>query len=136
MLWEFKKFLIKGNAVDMAVWFMFGAAFSSVVKSMVDNVITPPIWLILGKIDFSNLFFSLDWNSYKTLDELTTAWAPAIKYWLFINDLVWFIILWFIIFIIVRYINNLSKKEEPKTQTPKKSPEVLILEEIRDVLKK
>lgn len=135
MLNDFKKFLIKGNAIDMAVWFMFGAAFASVVKSLVDNIITPPIWLILGKIDFSNLFISLDWNSYKNLTELWVAWAPAIKYWLFINDFVWFIILGFIIFIIIRYINKITKKDEKKEKI-KKSDEVLILEEIRDLLKK
>lgn len=136
MLNDFKKFLIKGNAIDMAVWFMFGAAFATVVKSLVNNIITPPIWLLLGKIDFSNLFISLDWNSYKTLSELETAWTPAIKYWIFINDVIWFFILGFIIFIIVRYINKISKKEEAKKEKPKKSDEILVLEEIRDSLKK
>lgn len=133
---EFKKFLIKGNAVDMAVWFMFGAAFATVVKSFVNNIITPPIWLLLWKVDFSNLFISLDWNTYKSLTLLEEAWTPAIKYWIFINDAIWFVILGFIIFIIVRYINKLTKKEEIKKIIPKKSDEVLILEEIRDNLKK
>lgn len=137
MLNDFKKFLIKGNVVDMAVWFIFGAAFATVVKSLVTNIIMPPIGLVLGKVDFSNLFIALDWNTYKTIAELDEAWAPAIKYGTFINDLTSFIILGFILFLMIRAITKLQKKEEEKpVELAKKSDEVLILEEIRDVLKK
>lgn len=137
MLNDFKKFLITWNVVDIAVWFIFGAAFATVVKSLVNNIIMPPIWLILWKVDFSNLFISLDWNNYKSLVELTEAWAPAIKYGLFINEVVSFVILGFILFMMIKGISKLQKKEEEKPQPePKKSDEVLILEEIRDSLKK
>lgn len=136
MLNDFKKFLIKWNVVDMAVWFIFWAAFATVVKSLVTNIIMPPIWLLLWKVDFSNLFIALDWNSYKSLEELNNSWAAAIKYWLFINELVSFIILWFILFLMIKWITNLQKKEEVKKEEPKKSDEVLLLEEIRDSLKK
>lgn len=77
---DFKDFLIKGNALDLAVAFMFGAAFSTVIKSFVDNIIMPPVGMLLGKVDFSNLFISLDGNSYTTLAILEEAGAPAIKY--------------------------------------------------------
>ena len=70
MLKEFKKFLISGNVVDMAIGFIFGAAFATFVKSLVENVIMPPIGLLLGKVDFSQLFIALDGNSYATLAEL------------------------------------------------------------------
>ncbi len=125
MLSEFKKFLIKGNAVDMAVGFMFGAAFASIVKSLVNNLIMPPIGLLLGKVDFSNLFIALDGKKYESLAALDKAGAPAIKYGLFINDIISFIILGFIIFIMVKMINSLQKKEEesPVTPTTKVCPE-------------
>lgn len=134
MIKDFKKFLLKWNAVDLAVWFMFGAAFATIVKSFVTNVIMPPIGLLLGKVDFSSLYIWLDWKDYESLEALEKAWAPAIKYWLFINDFIGFIILWFVIFIMVRNINKLQKKEEKKS-TPK-AADLLVLEEIRDVLKK
>lgn len=133
MLKDFKKFIIKWNAVDMAVWFVFGAAFATLVKSFITNVIMPPIWLVMWKVDFNNLFISLDWNEYASLKALEEAWAPAIKYGSFITDTVSFLILGFIIFILVRYINKLHKKEEKKAETPE---DIKILGEIRDLLKK
>ena len=133
MLADFKKFLIKGNAVDMAVWFIFGAAFATLVKSFIANVIMPPIGLLMGKVDFQNLYISLDWKKYESMEALETAWAPAIKYGIFITDTISFIILGFVIFMMVRYINKLQKKEEKKAVTP---AEIKLLEEIRDSLKK
>ncbi len=133
MLADFKKFLIKGNAVDMAVWFIFGAAFATLVKSFIANVIMPPIGLLMGKVDFQNLYISLDWKKYESMEALETAWAPAIKYGIFITDTISFIILGFVIFMMVRYINKLQKKEEQKAVTP---AEIKLLEEIRDSLKK
>ncbi len=134
MLKEFKKFLVKGNAIDMAVWFMFGAAFATIVKSLVTNIIMPPIWLLLWKVDFSNLYIGLSSEKYESLEALEKAWAPAIKYWVFINDFIGFIILWFIIFIMVKNINKLQKKEEKKAV--KKAADLVVLEEIRDALVK
>ena len=119
MLKEFKEFLIKGNAVDMAVGFIFGAAFASIVKSFVENVIMPPIGLLMGGVDFSNSFFALDGKEYATLAELEKAGAPAIKYGIFANDAISFVILGFVIFMLVRTINKLQKQEEeaPTTKT-------------------
>ncbi len=132
MLKDFKKFIIKWNAIDMAVWFMFGAAFATIIKSFVTNIIMPPIGLFLGKVDFSSLYISLNWKEYKTLEALEKAGAPAIKYGIFINDFIGFIILWFIIFIMVRNINKLQKKEGKKPNS--KAADLIVLEEIRDAL--
>ncbi len=134
MIKEFKNFLIKWNAIDMAVWFIFGAAFATFIKSFVTNIIMPPIWLVTWWVDFSNLYISLDWNKYDSLKLLEEAWAPAIKYWVVLTDFISFIILWFIIFMIIKSISKMQKKEEPKAKEDSK--EVKILEEIRDALKK
>jgi len=134
MLQDFKKFLIKWNAVDMAVWFIFGAAFATFVKSFIANVVMPPIGLLMGKVDFTELFIALDGKEYASLKALEEAWAPAIKYWVVITDLIAFIILGFIIFILVRTISNMQTKEEEK---PKEDPaDIKLLQEIRDSLKK
>lgn len=131
---EFKKFLIKGNAVDMAVWFIFGAAFWNIVKSFIENIVMPPIGLILWKVDFRNLYIPLDWKSYESIDTLEKAWAPAIKYGTFITDWVSFVILGFIIFILIRTINKFKKDEE---EAPKEDPaDIKLLTEIRDALVK
>jgi len=135
MLQEFKKFLIKGNALDMAIGFIFGAAFATVVKSFVSNVIMPPIGLLLGKVDFSNLFIALDGNTYSTLAEAEKAGAPVIKYGVFLTDLTTFIILGFIIFLVVKGINKLKAKEEEKPKAPSTPEEIVLLREIRDALK-
>ena len=134
MLQEFKKFLIKGNAIDIAIWFVFGAAFANVVKSFVSNVIMPPIGWLLGKVDFSNLFIALSTEHYATLAEAEKAGVPVIKYGVFLTDLTTFIILGFIIFLIVKAINKFKTKEEEKPKTPTVSEEVKLLKEIRDAL--
>ena len=134
MLQDFKKFLIKGNAIDMAVWFIFGAAFATFVKSFIANVVMPPIGLLMGKVDFNDLFIALDGKEYATLKALEEAGAPAIKYGLVITDLIAFVILGFIIFLMVRSITKMQKKEEEK---PAETPaDIKLLEEIRDSLKK
>ncbi len=122
MLKEFKEFLLKGNAVDMAVGFIFGAAFASIVKSLVENIIMPPIGLLLGGVDFSNSFFALDGKEYATLDALEKAGAPAIKYGSFLNDAISFVILGFVIFMLVRMMNKMQKTEE-EAPTTKNCPE-------------
>lgn len=133
MIKEFKEFLIKGNAVDLAIGFIFWWAFATVIKSMVDNVIMPPVWQLMNGVDFSNLFVALDGKSYASLDALTTAWAPAIKYGQFINDLVSFVILWFVVFMFVKAYN---KMKAPADAAPKWPSELDVLQEIRDALKK
>ncbi len=134
MIKEFKEFLIKGNVMDMAVGFIFGAAFSTVVKSLVNNIVMPPIGMLMGKVDFSTLFVALDGKTYATLKAAEEASAPVIKYGIFINDIISFVILGFVIFVMVKTVNRL-KREEPKEEAPKKSDEVVLLEEIRDALK-
>jgi len=134
MIQDFKAFLMKGNVVDMAVGFIFGAAFGTVVKSLVTNVVMPPVWLAMADVDFAELFYALDGNPYATLAQLEEAWAPAIKYGLFINDMIGFIILGFVIFLLVRMITNMQKKEEAKPAAP--AADVILLTEIRDIMKK
>jgi len=120
MFKEFKEFLIKGNMVDMAVGFIFGAAFATVVKSFVTNVIMPPIGKLMGNVDFSNLFIALDGKEYASIKALEKAGAPAIKYGLFINDLISFIILGFVVFMFIKQYNKM-KKEEPKAEPTEKA---------------
>lgn len=127
MLGEFKAFLIKGNAVDMAVGFIFGAAFGTVVKSLVANIAMPPLGLLFGDYDFSKL-------EYVLKPAVGEAEAVSIKYGLFINDAIAFVILGFAVFMIVKSINAMQKKEEAKPAAP--APELVVLEEIRDMMKK
>ncbi len=134
MLQDFKAFLMKGNVVDMAVWFIFGAAFASVVKSLVENIVMPPIGKLMADVDFSNLFWALDGKEYASIAALDEAGAAAIRYGTFINDLLGFIMLGFVVFILVRQVTKMQKKEEEK---PAETPaDIKLLEEIRDALKK
>lgn len=133
MMKEFKEFLVKGNAVDLAVWFIFGGAFATVIKSLVDNVIMPPIGQLANGVDFSNLFVALDGNAYESVAALTEAGAPAIKYGTFINDVISFVILGFVVFMFIKAYN---KMKQPVEEAPKWPTEVELLAEIRDSLKK
>ena len=119
MLDEFKKFLIKGNMVDMAVGFIFGGAFATVVKSMVANVVMPPVGLLMGKVDFSQLFIALDGKEYANMAALDKAGAPAIKYGIFINDIISFIILGFVVFMFIKAYNKMKEPEEAAAPTTK-----------------
>lgn len=112
MLKEFRDFLIKGNVVDMAVGFIFGAAFATIVKSLVSNVIMPPIGLLLGNVDFSSLFIALDGKTYASLADLEKAGAPAMKLGVFFNDLTSFLILGFVMFLMIKGYGKLRVKEE------------------------
>jgi len=119
MLNEFKKFLVQGNMVDMAVGFIFGGAFATVVKSMVANVIMPPVGMLMGKVDFSQLFIALDGNEYATMEALDKAGAPAVKYGMFINDVISFAILGFVVFMFIKGYNKLKEpavESEPTTK--------------------
>jgi len=119
MLEEFKKFLIKGNMVDMAVGFIFGGAFATVVKSMVANVVMPPVGLLMGKVDFSQLFIALDGKEYANMAALDKAGAPAIKYGIFINDVISFVILGFVVFMFIKAYNKMKEPEEEAVATTK-----------------
>ena len=133
---EFKEFIAKGNVFDMAVGVVIGGAFSAIVTSLVNDIIMPVISLITGGIDFSNWFVALDGNKYATLEEATTAGVATLNYGNLISVVINFIIVAFCIFLVVKAMNKFKKKEEEKPEAPKKSDEVLLLEDIRDLLKK
>ena len=125
---------MKGNVVDMAVWFIFGAAFGTVVKSLVANIVMPPVGKMMADVDFANMFYALDGKTYTTLAQLEEAGAPAIKYGVFFNDVIGFVILGFVIFMLVRMISKMQKKEEAKPAAP--AADIVLLTEIRDALAK
>jgi large conductance mechanosensitive channel len=128
MLEEFKKFAVRGNVIDMAVGIIIGAAFGKIVSSLVTDVIMPPIGLVTGGIDFSNLAIILKAASAGEA-------AVTLNYGIFINAVIDFIIVAFAIFILIRQINRFKKKEEEKAIALEKE-EVVLLREIRDSLKK
>jgi len=137
MLDEFKKFALRGNVVDMAVGIIIGAAFGKIVSSAVNDLIMPPIGLMLGGVDFSNLFVNLGEGTFATLAAAEEAGAPIIKYGLFINTVLDFVIVAFAIFMAIRMMNKLKKAEEesPPPAPPEPSNEEKLLTEIRDALK-
>ncbi|MDI7275401.1 MAG: large conductance mechanosensitive channel protein MscL, partial [Anaerolineae bacterium] len=106
MLTEFKKFAMRGNVIDLAVGFIMGGAFGAIVNSLVNDVIMPPIGLVLGKIDFSSLFINLSGTPYASLAEAKAAGAATINYGLFINTVINFLIIAFVLFLLVRQVNR------------------------------
>jgi len=109
MLKEFKTFAMRGNVLDMAVGIILGAAFGRIITSLVNDILMPPIGLVLGKVDFSSLFLNVSGKSYATLVEARAAGAPTINYGLFLNTVLDFLIVAFAIFLLVRQINRWSK---------------------------
>ncbi len=137
MLKEFKEFALRGNVVDMAVGIIIGAAFSTIVKSLVDDIIMPPMGVITGGVDFSNMFIPLNGEHYGSLVQARQAGAPTINYGIFINSVISFTIVAFVLFMVVRGMNQLRRKqEEDPSAEPPPSREVQLLEEIRDALVK
>lgn len=112
MLEEFKKFVLRGNVIDLAVGVIIGGAFGKIVSSLVNDIIMPPLGLLLGKVNFNNLFISLTGEKYASLADAQNAGAPTLNYGLFINNILDFIILAFVIFLMIRAINRLTKKQE------------------------
>ena len=135
MLKEFKEFIAKGNVMDMAVGIIIGAAFTAIVTSLVGDILMPVIGVITAGIDFSDLFFTLDGNTYATLAAAEEAGVTVIKYGAFINAVINFLIVAFVVFLLVKGVNNLKRKEEEAAPAAPPKSEVL-LEEIRDALKK
>jgi large conductance mechanosensitive channel len=136
MLKEFKEFAMRGNVVDMAVGIVIGAAFGTIVKSLVSDVIMPPIGMLLGGVDFTDFFITLSGGSYETLEAAKEAGAATINYGVFFNTIISFIIVAFAIFILIKQINRLKKKEEEAPAEPPAPPrQEVLLEEIRDLLK-
>src|SRR4051812_31834371 len=136
---EFKQFAMRGNVVDLAVGVVIGAAFTGIVNSLVKDVITPPIGLALGGIDFANFFFTLKGPHLATLAEAQKAGAVTINYGLFVNALINFIVVAIALFLLIRAINRLTTPEteaEAAVAAPLPPPEeVLLLREIRDELR-
>jgi large conductance mechanosensitive channel len=133
---EFKTFAMRGNAIDLAVGIVVGAAFTSIVNSLVKDIITPPLGLALGGIDFSNFFVVLKGNAVTTLKEATDSGAVTLNYGLFINAVINFIIVAFALFMVVRQLNRLTAPRPAPPAPPPPPPEdVTLLREIRDLLK-
>lgn len=122
MVKEFKKFISKGNVVDLAVGVVIGGAFGKIVSSLVDNIIMPLVGVLIGGINFSNLTLKIK--------------DAKIEYGLFLQNVVDFLIVAFCIFMVIKAFNKLTHKEEKKAEAPKKTDEVILLEEIRDLMKK
>ncbi|ADM08396.1 large conductance mechanosensitive channel protein [Parvularcula bermudensis HTCC2503] len=139
---EFKQFAVKGNVVDLAVGIIIGGAFSTIVKSLVNDVIMPPIGWLTGGVDFSSLYINLQditgaEAAYASLDAAREAGAPVIAYGLFINNIISFVIVAWAVFLLVKGMNSLQKKaEDEKAAAPVEPPkDVVLLTEIRDLLK-
>jgi large conductance mechanosensitive channel len=126
MLKEFRDFAMRGNVVDLAVGLIIGAAFGKIVTSLVNDILMPPLGLVLGKVDFSNLFINISGQHYATLAEAKQAGAATINYGLFINTILDFVIVAFAIFLLIKQINRLQrlskKKEAEAAPTTKPCP--------------
>jgi large conductance mechanosensitive channel len=140
MFKEFREFAVKGNVLDMAVGVIIGAAFGTIVTSLVNDVIMPPIGLMLGGIDFADLFLLLrngePAGPYLTLADAKEAGAVTLNYGVFINAVISFMIVAFAVFMLIRSFNRLKRHEETAPPPPASPPEdVVLLREIRDLLK-
>jgi len=109
---EFRDFAMRGNVIDLAVGIIIGAAFGKIVTSFVNDILMPPIGILLGKVDFSNLFINLSGKDYGSLAEAKAAGAATISYGLFINNIIDFVIVAFAVFLLVRQVNRFTKKPE------------------------
>lgn len=142
MLKEFKEFAVKGNFVDMAVGIVIGAAFSTIVKSFVDDIIMPVVGMFTGGVDFSNMFAVIknpvEGATYATVEAASEAGAVTINYGLFINSIITFLIVAWALFIVIKGINAAKQAEEEAVEEAPAEPsdEVKLLAEIRDALKK
>jgi len=122
MLKEFREFAMRGNVVDLAVGVIIGAAFGKIVSSLVSDIIMPPLGLVLGQVDFSNLFLNLSGKHYGSLADAKAAGAPTINYGIFINSVIDFLIVAFVIFLLVRGINRLHHAPAPQPPSTRPCP--------------
>jgi large conductance mechanosensitive channel len=132
---EFKEFAMRGNVVDMAVGIVIGVAFGAIVTSLVNDVIMPPIGLLLGNVDFSDLFINLSGQEYPSATEAKAAGAPAIYIGLFINAVINFVIVAFAIFLVIKGMNRLQRPAPAKEEPAAPPRQEVLLAEIRDLLK-
>ena len=141
MLNEFKDFIAKGNVMDMAVGIIMGAAFTAIVSSLVADLINPIIGLFMGGIDFASMYINLTSTDYASLAAAQEAGAATLNYGLFVNAIISFIIIAFVVFLLVKGVNKIKdeavKKEAEEAAAPAKpSADIVLLKEIRDLLKK
>src|SRR5246127_3719195 len=122
MFKEFKEFVMRGNVLDLAVGIIIGAAFGKIVTSLVNDIVMPPIGLLLGKVDFANLFIDLSGGHYPTVAAAKAAGAATINYGLFLNAVVDFVIVAFVIFLVVRQANRLKRQPAAAAPTTKDCP--------------
>jgi large conductance mechanosensitive channel len=118
MFKEFKEFAMRGNVLDMAIGIILGAAFGKVITSLVNDVLMPPIGMLLGRVDFGSLFLNLSGTDYPSLGAAQEAGAPTINYGIFLNTVLDFLIVAFAIFLIIRQVNRFKRKEEAKPPAP------------------
>ncbi len=139
MLQEFKAFAMRGNVVDMAVGIIIGGAFGRIVSSFVNDVIMPPIGLMLGNVNFSNLYVNLSSTAYESLAAAAEAGAPVLKYGVFVQTVLDFLIVAFAIFMVIKVMNRMKAEEETAPEAPPPPPEPSaeekLLTEIRDALR-
>lgn len=133
---EFREFIARGNVVDLAVGVIIGAAFGKIVNTLVADVIMPPIGALTKGVNFSGLFFSLDGKTYETLAKAKEAGAPVIGYGLFINTVIEFLIVAACVFALVKVVNQIKRAPAPAAAPAPPSRSEVLLEEIRDALKK
>lgn len=137
LLKEFKTFAMKGNVVDLAVALIIGAEFGKIVSSLVKDVIMPPIGQLMSGLNFSNLYYPLDGNTYESLAAAQEAGAPLLMYGNFVQSVVNFVVVAFAVFMIIKAMNSAKKKKEEAPAAPAPTPEdIQLLREIRDSLKK
>lgn len=117
ILQEFKKFALKGSVIDLAIGIIIGASFNGVVKSLVDDIVTPPIGWILHRVDFSELYLNLSAQHFDSLKDAKAAGVPTVNYGIFINVLISFFITAWVVFLMVKLINRLREKENAKPET-------------------
>lgn len=136
ILKEFKAFAMRGNVVDMAVGVIIGGAFGKIVSSIVNDIIMPPIGLLLGGMNFSDLYVTLDGNTYENLAKAREAGAPLIAYGAFAQTVIDFLIIAAVIFLLIKGLNSMKKKEDAAPAAPPApTKEESLLTEIRDILK-
>lgn len=137
MIQEFKEFAMRGNVVDLAVGVVIGGAFGKIVDSMVKDVIMPVVGKMMGGVDFKQLYINLGDQAFETMDAAEKAGAPLIKYGAFINTIVDFIIVAFVIFMVIKGMNKMKREAPPPpAEAPVIPEDVLLLREIRDSLRK
>jgi len=122
MLKEFKEFAMRGNVLDMAVGIIIGAAFGRIISSFVNDVIMPPIGLLIGKVDFSSLYFNLSGTPFASLADAKKAGAPVIAYGAFLNTVLDFVIVAFVIFLLIRQVNRFKRQPEAAPATTRECP--------------